>query len=521
MNSFYKKWNDIKIDNQIFSIERNFLINKRKIAETKPLYGNFLLDKLIICDQEKKNMIEFNFVDSIETKIEKNIFILSELIFSLTKIIAKPKYMTLSNYSYEYEREIRHLEENTKFLNFELIPYHFFLVRLKLCFPNKKIAIYDSGKLNMMMELLKKLKTQGHKIIIFTQMSKMLDIFEFALNTFNFTYVRLDGSTKPEMRQKIIERFNNDAKLFCFVSSTRSGGIGINLTGADVVIFYDTDWNPAMDKQAQDRCHRIGQTKNVKIYRLISEFTIEENILLKSIQKGKLDTFIMEEGKFNTDFMNNKVNVRELLGSAIKGSLDLENDTEDINYNDYKNALEKIEDPEDIIATKKAELEEKNFDIEEIDDFIKMNNQQVKESAEEDFLINFDNLPRIYQYGIQFTQFNSTTPEQIQQIESENENENESEDENEIDDDHQENEQENEIESENDNNKNEKENNSKIGEKIVEEEVEEVILDQNESKQEEIEKIYLEEDEEIDIDEEQEIDEKQSYLDTKRQIKKK
>mmetsp|Transcript_20506 Transcript_20506/g.17897 ORF Transcript_20506/g.17897 Transcript_20506/m.17897 type:complete len:82 (-) Transcript_20506:137-382(-) len=81
-------------------------------------------------------------------------------------------------------------------------------------------------------------------------MTKMLDVFEFALNVFHMTYVRLDGATRPDVRQKLVERFNNDPKIFCFISSTRSGGIGINLTGANCVIFYDTDWNPAMDKQA-------------------------------------------------------------------------------------------------------------------------------------------------------------------------------------------------------------------------------------------------------------------------------
>ena len=81
----------------------------------------------------------------------------------------------------------------------------------------------------------------------------------------------------------MVDRFNLDPKIFCFISSTRCGGIGINLTGADCVIFYDTDWNPAMDKQAQDRSHRIGQTKTVHIYRLISINTIEENIFKKSL----------------------------------------------------------------------------------------------------------------------------------------------------------------------------------------------------------------------------------------------
>lgn len=93
-----------------------------------------------------------------------------------------------------------------------------------------------------------------------------------------------------------MDHFNTDPKILCFISSTRSGGIGLNLTGADSVVFYDTDWNPAMDKQAQDRCHRIGQTKSVTIYRLITHSTIEENILLKSLHKRKLDDCIMEQG---------------------------------------------------------------------------------------------------------------------------------------------------------------------------------------------------------------------------------
>lgn len=82
-------------------------------------------------------------------------------------------------------------------------------------------------------------------------MSRMLDMFEVVLNIFNFTFLRLDGTTKPDARQRIVERFNNDTRIFCFISSTRSGGIGLNLTGANIVVFYDSDWNPAMDKQAQ------------------------------------------------------------------------------------------------------------------------------------------------------------------------------------------------------------------------------------------------------------------------------
>jgi SNF2 family DNA or RNA helicase len=154
--------------------------------------------------------------------------------------------------------------------------------------PDRKLVEYDSGKLIKLGELLKKLYANKSKALIFTQMTRMLDILEIFLNIHGFTYVRLDGSTKVELRQQIVDKFNNDKKVFCFISSTRSGGIGLNLTGADSIIFYDTDWNPAMDKQAQDRCHRIGQTRTVHIYRLITLSTIEENIFKKSIQKKRI-----------------------------------------------------------------------------------------------------------------------------------------------------------------------------------------------------------------------------------------
>ena len=104
-------------------------------------------------------------------------------------------------------------------------------------------------------------------------MTRMLDILEQFLTYHALTYVRLDGSTGVEKRMRLMDRFNNDTRIFCFILSTRSGGIGINLTGADTVVFYDSDWNPTMDAQAQDRCHRIGQTRDVHIYRLVSEQT--------------------------------------------------------------------------------------------------------------------------------------------------------------------------------------------------------------------------------------------------------
>jgi E1A-binding protein p400 len=185
-------------------------------------------------------------------------------------------------------------------------------VRTELSFPDKRLVQYDCGKLQQMAVLLRRLKSEGHRVLIFTQMTRMLDILEVFLSFYAYNYVRLDGTTKIERRQQLMERFNRDPRVFAFILSTRSGGVGINLTGADTVIFYDSDWNPSIDAQAQDRCHRIGQTREVHIYRLISEHTIEENILKKANQKRQLENVAITSGGFTTDFFK-RVDLRELL----------------------------------------------------------------------------------------------------------------------------------------------------------------------------------------------------------------
>lgn len=114
-----------------------------------------------------------------------------------------------------------------------------------------------------------------------------------------------------------MERFNADPRIFIFILSTRSGGLGVNLTGADTVIFYDSDWNPTMDAQAQDRCHRIGQTRDVHIYRLISEMTVEENILKKANQKRLLGDIAIEGGNFTTAFF------KEVSSLKLPGEMEL------------------------------------------------------------------------------------------------------------------------------------------------------------------------------------------------------
>uniref|UniRef100_A0A182PG61 Helicase domino n=1 Tax=Anopheles epiroticus TaxID=199890 RepID=A0A182PG61_9DIPT len=179
-------------------------------------------------------------------------------------------------------------------------------------FPDPRLIQYDCGKLQTLDRLLKKLKSEGHRVLIFTQMTRMLDVLEAFLNYHGHIYLRLDGTTKVEQRQVLMERFNNDRRMFAFILSTRSGGVGINLTGADTVIFYDSDWNPTMDAQAQDRCHRIGQTRDVHIYRLVSEKTIEENILKKANQKRILGDLAIEGGNFTTAYFKSSTTIQDL-----------------------------------------------------------------------------------------------------------------------------------------------------------------------------------------------------------------
>ena len=226
--------------------------------------------------------------------------IIDKFVFCVPPAGARAPRLEAGNRSSEFSLATKNLDEMLLEPVEELVrPYRKSQARLSTFFPDKKLIQFDAGKLQTLAELLRERKRGGHRCLIFTQMSKMLDILEAFLNLNGHTYLRLDGATGVDRRQRYMDRFNNDTKIFCFILSTRSGGMGINLTGADTVIFYDSDWNPAMDAQAQDRAHRIGQTRDVHIYRLITEHSIEENILLKAKQKKNLDIMVMDQGNFD------------------------------------------------------------------------------------------------------------------------------------------------------------------------------------------------------------------------------
>ncbi|KAF4675977.1 swr1 complex component [Perkinsus olseni] len=183
-------------------------------------------------------------------------------------------------------------------------------------------------------------------------MSRMLDIIEAFMNLHGFTYVRLDGSTPVEQRQLVVEAFNKSLKIFAFIASTRAGGVGINLTGADCVIFYDSDWNPAMDRQAMDRCHRIGQTRDVHIFRLLSHHTIEENIFHKQLQKRMLDDVVVDQGAFTTQTIAKwtGVDVADMLKGMDDDGSTSTADLLKMTSNDIEEAMEGAEDEDDVEA---------------------------------------------------------------------------------------------------------------------------------------------------------------------------
>ncbi|XP_025774236.1 lymphoid-specific helicase isoform X2 [Puma concolor] len=158
--------------------------------------------------------------------------------------------------------------------------------------------VTNSGKFLILDRMLPELKSRGHKVLLFSQMTRMLDILMDYCHFRNFNFSRLDGSMSYSEREKNMHSFNTDPEVFIFLVSTRAGGLGINLTAADTVIIYDSDWNPQSDLQAQDRCHRIGQTKPVVVYRLVTANTIDQKIVERAAAKRKLEKLIIHKNHF-------------------------------------------------------------------------------------------------------------------------------------------------------------------------------------------------------------------------------
>ncbi|BFI43349.1 protein Mpsnf1.24 [Marchantia polymorpha subsp. ruderalis] len=163
------------------------------------------------------------------------------------------------------------------------------------------LIVRSSGKFELLDRLLPKLREGGHRVLLFSQMTRLMDILEDYLDWHGYKYLRLDGTTKTEERGVLLQKFNApDSPYFMFLLSTRAGGLGLNLQTADTVIIFDSDWNPQMDQQAEDRAHRIGQKKEVRVFVLVSVGSIEEEILERAKSKMGIDAKVIQAGLFNT-----------------------------------------------------------------------------------------------------------------------------------------------------------------------------------------------------------------------------
>ncbi|XP_068096606.1 chromodomain-helicase-DNA-binding protein 5 isoform X4 [Hyperolius riggenbachi] len=226
--------------------------------------------------------------------------------------------------------------------------------------------VKSSGKLMLLQKMLKKLKDGGHRVLIFSQMTKMLDLLEDFLEYEGYKYERIDGGITGGLRQEAIDRFNAPgAQQFCFLLSTRAGGLGINLATADTVIIYDSDWNPHNDIQAFSRAHRIGQNKKVMIYRFVTRASVEERITQVAKRKMMLTHLVVRPGLGSKSGSMSKQELDDILkfGTEELFKDDVEGDNKDvedssvIHYDDpaISNLLDRNQD-----ATEDTEIQNMN-----------------------------------------------------------------------------------------------------------------------------------------------------------------
>lgn len=217
--------------------------------------------------------------------------------------------------------------------------------RYQIEFPTIHSLISESSKLRTLDNLLRKLKQAKHRVLIFCQMTKMMNIIEDYLQFKKYKYYRLDGGSGINERRDMVDGFQSREDVFVFLLSTRAGGLGVTLTAADDVIFYDNDWNPTMDAQAEDRAHRIGRLKDVYIHKLVTKNTIEERILRRAQQKQKVQTTVYSGEVFKANFFssNEVVNLFFDEEELTQHKMDLKIAREKAKAKPMKKPLKKVE----------------------------------------------------------------------------------------------------------------------------------------------------------------------------------
>lgn len=225
-------------------------------------------------------------------------------------------------------------------------------------YPPVDQIVEQCGKFQLLERLLDKLLACKHKVLIFSQWTKILDIMDYYFSEKGLEVCRIDGCVKLAERRRQIQEFNDvDSNFRIFLLSTRAGGLGINLTAADTCILYDSDWNPQMDLQAMDRCHRIGQTKPVHVYRLVTAQSIEGRMLKRAFSKLKLEHVVIGKGQFKQERKADGIATitEEELLALLRDEEDEENKWIQTDVSDED--LEKILDRSDLVVDPPGEDE--------------------------------------------------------------------------------------------------------------------------------------------------------------------
>lgn len=309
--------------NKTKTTEEHSIYEKERIAHAKQIIKPFILrrvkDEVLKQLPPKKDIIELCDMSEKQEKLYHDLFLyfkksignpgknserqLGNVMMQLRKMANHPllhrQYYTSEKLKAMSElmlKEPTHCEANPDLIFEDMTVMTDYELHL-LCKQYASIHDYklemdlilDSGKFKTLKCILSDFKEKGDRVVLFSQFTMMLDILEVLLKQQQHRYLRLDGKTQISDRIHLIDEFNSDMGIFIFLLSTKAGGLGINLTSANVVILHDIDCNPYNDKQAEDRCHRVGQTREVKVIRLISKGTIEESMLRISQQKLKLE----------------------------------------------------------------------------------------------------------------------------------------------------------------------------------------------------------------------------------------
>lgn len=341
--------------------ENNPEQNNKIIEQLRRLLEPFLLRRL-------KSDVEH----SLAPKKEINLYVgMSAMQKSWYKRILERDLFALSNSGVTKVRLANIVMQLRKCVNH---PYLFDGAEPGPPFITDERLVVDSEKIRILDKLLARLKSNGSRVLLFSQMSRMLDILEDYCIMRDYAYCRLDGQTSHEDRITGIRDFNHPSSdKFIFLLTTRAGGLGINLATADIVILYDSDWNPQVDLQAQDRAHRIGQQKQVYVFRLISENSIEEKILEKAMQKLRLDQLIIQQGKFSN--INKPLSQDEMLAMIQHGAEEILMDTPS---NKTSNHANNANNHSSNYANNSIETNNSNREI-QIEDIIKKGEEKTME----------------------------------------------------------------------------------------------------------------------------------------------